>query len=224
LIKTPPKRKPKPVSSPASHIDSTSSTSAVITPIPVGSFPSPPESQASSPPKTSSIKNILLQLPPLLESGERECEVDGVTPALLTELNGISSGSPQKVDFTARYKKARVFIDELEEYFNLPPESLTDAILSSGGQVGMHSFLTCLSLLKTFSQYLVCIFLQTLLLGYCLMCTQDQPLPWSVFFSGGRDTISLCCASLKPKTIWTLMLVKQRLRLACEAIQDILGD
>jgi len=29
----------------------------------------------------------------------------------------------QKVDFTARYKKARVFIDELEEYFKLPPEN-----------------------------------------------------------------------------------------------------
>jgi hypothetical protein len=35
----------------------------------------------------------------------------------------IPSGSPQKVDFTARYKKARVFIDELEEYFKLPQEN-----------------------------------------------------------------------------------------------------
>jgi hypothetical protein len=42
-------------------------------------------------------------------------------------------------------------------------------------------------------------------------------------FSGGRDTISLRRASLKPDTICTLMLVKQRLRLACEAIQDIVG-
>jgi hypothetical protein len=33
-------------------------------------------------------------------------------------------------------------------------------------------------------------------------------------FSGGRDTISLRRASLQPDTIWTLMLVKQRLRLA----------
>ena len=32
-------------------------------------------------------------------------------------------------------------------------------------------------------------------------------------FSGGRDTISLRRASLKPETIRTLMLVKQRLRL-----------
>ena len=42
-------------------------------------------------------------------------------------------------------------------------------------------------------------------------------------FSGGRDMISLCRASLKPDTIRTLILVKQRLRLARQAIQDIVG-
>ena len=43
-------------------------------------------------------------------------------------------------------------------------------------------------------------------------------------FSGARDTISLRRASLKPETILTLMLVKQRLRLARGAIRDIIGD
>ena len=43
-------------------------------------------------------------------------------------------------------------------------------------------------------------------------------------FSGGRDTISLRRASLKPDTIRTLMLVKQHLRLARTAIRDLLGD
>jgi hypothetical protein len=34
-----------------------------------------------------------------------------------------SSGSPQKVDFTSRYRKTpRPFLDELEEYFKLPQE------------------------------------------------------------------------------------------------------
>ena len=42
-------------------------------------------------------------------------------------------------------------------------------------------------------------------------------------FSGGRDTISLRRASLKPDTIHTLMLVKQHLHLARKAIQDIVG-
>ncbi|KAJ6611573.1 hypothetical protein B0H10DRAFT_1809311, partial [Mycena sp. CBHHK59/15] len=43
-------------------------------------------------------------------------------------------------------------------------------------------------------------------------------------FSGGRDTISLCRAGLKPDTIRTLMIVKQRLRLARNAVKEILGD
>jgi len=43
-------------------------------------------------------------------------------------------------------------------------------------------------------------------------------------FSGAHDTISLQHASLKPKTIHTLMLVKQCLCPASRAIQDILGD
>ena len=42
-------------------------------------------------------------------------------------------------------------------------------------------------------------------------------------FSGGRDTILLCRASLKPETIRTLMLVKQCLRLTQEAVKDIVG-
>lgn len=42
-------------------------------------------------------------------------------------------------------------------------------------------------------------------------------------FSGGRDTISLRRASLSADTIRTLMLVKQRLRLARQAVSDIVG-
>jgi hypothetical protein len=43
-------------------------------------------------------------------------------------------------------------------------------------------------------------------------------------FSGGRDTISLHCASLDPETIATLMLVKQWLHLTRTAINELLGD
>ena len=43
-------------------------------------------------------------------------------------------------------------------------------------------------------------------------------------FSGGRDTISLRRASLKPDMIQTLMLLKNRLRLARVVINDMLGD
>jgi hypothetical protein len=34
-------------------------------------------------------------------------------------------------------------------------------------------------------------------------------------FLGGRDTISLCHATLHADTIWILMLVKKQLHLAC---------
>jgi hypothetical protein len=43
-------------------------------------------------------------------------------------------------------------------------------------------------------------------------------------FSGGRDTISLRRANLKPETIQTLMLVKQHLRLARTSISGLLGS
>ena len=43
-------------------------------------------------------------------------------------------------------------------------------------------------------------------------------------FSGGRDTISLHCASLKPETIWILMLVKRKLILAREKIEQKLDS
>jgi hypothetical protein len=39
-------------------------------------------------------------------------------------MPSVPSGSPQKVDFTARYKKrTRAFIDEIEEFFKLPSET-----------------------------------------------------------------------------------------------------
>ncbi|KAG1780740.1 hypothetical protein EV702DRAFT_964222, partial [Suillus placidus] len=40
-------------------------------------------------------------------------------------------------------------------------------------------------------------------------------------FSGGRDTVSMRHASLKPETIRTLMLVKAKLRLAHTALKDL---
>ncbi|KAF8804679.1 hypothetical protein BYT27DRAFT_7107091, partial [Phlegmacium glaucopus] len=51
-----------------------------------------------------------------------------------------------------------------------------------------------------------------------LIFFQDQllPLKFEQIFSGGRDTISLRCASLKPETIRNLMLIKCRLILAHE--------
>ncbi|KAJ6567546.1 hypothetical protein B0H10DRAFT_1841709, partial [Mycena sp. CBHHK59/15] len=41
-------------------------------------------------------------------------------------------------------------------------------------------------------------------------------------FSGGRDTISLRRASLSAETIRTLMIVKQHLKMARKAIDELL--
>ncbi|KAJ6534812.1 hypothetical protein B0H19DRAFT_1184263 [Mycena capillaripes] len=41
-------------------------------------------------------------------------------------------------------------------------------------------------------------------------------------FSGGRDTISLRCSSLKPDTIRTWMLLKHHLRLKRKVLEDAL--
>ncbi|KAG1721466.1 hypothetical protein EDD22DRAFT_778871, partial [Suillus occidentalis] len=40
-------------------------------------------------------------------------------------------------------------------------------------------------------------------------------------FSGGRDTVSMWCTSLKPETIRMLMLVKAKLCLARTALKDL---
>jgi hAT family C-terminal dimerisation region len=90
------------------------------------------------------------------------------------------------------------------------------------------SSLIYLALLETFSQYRVSILFLSFIYLYDTDAISSISLGSAVaverIFSGGRDTISLRRSSLKPETIRTLMLVKQRLRLARTAIQDILGD
>ena len=136
--------------------------------------------------------------------------------------SSISTCSPQKVDFTSRYNKhIRLNIDEIEEFFKLPPEGFAvDPIQWWAGRRAQFPNLSCLA--------------RDVLYSWCVSITHLQILFWCVsqgsavaverIFSGARDTISLRRASLKPETIRTLMLVKQQLRLAREVIQDILGD
>jgi hAT family C-terminal dimerisation region len=94
----------------------------------------------------------------------------------------------------------------------------------SGGLDAARSSPTCLALPEIYCPSLVC--------HLCSLKT-IQLIPDSILgsavaveriFSGGGDTISLRRSSLKPDTIRTLMLVKQHLRLARMAVQDILGD
>src|ERR1700677_4554739 len=95
-------------------------------------------------------------------------------------------------------------------------------ICCNGGLVTAHSSQISLVLRGIFfqfpvsSQVVVWLFLIVFYVGSAVAVER--------IFSGGRDTISLRRASLQPETIRTLMLVKQRLRLAWTAIQEVLGD
>jgi hypothetical protein len=63
-----------------------------------------------------------------------------------------------------------------------------------------------------------------LALNYSSDVSKGLAVAVECIFSGACDSISLQHESLKPKTIHTLMLVKQWLCLAQGAIQDIIGD
>ncbi|KIJ48298.1 hypothetical protein M422DRAFT_247620 [Sphaerobolus stellatus SS14] len=61
-------------------------------------------------------------------------------------------------------------------------------------------------------------------MGFGMDATQSSGFAVEHIFSDGRDTISLHRASLKPDNTRTLMLVKQKLKLARHAVREILGE
>lgn len=122
--------------------------------------------------------------------------------------------SPQKT-FTARFRKPRVPIDELLEFWKLPQEDF-DACNPIRWWLGRRSSfpnlyrLACdvLSIPGEFSFFFLFI--------YGSLSSPASAVAVERVFSGGRDTISLRRASLKAETIRTLMLVKKSLHLQRE--------
>lgn len=97
-------------------------------------------------------------------------------------------------------------------------------ILFSGGRGVVRNSRIYLVWPETYSPSQVCFnYLPLIIIPMCDVL-KGSAVAVERIFSGGRDTISLRRASLKAETIRTLMLVKQRLRLARRAIRDILGD
>jgi hypothetical protein len=98
----------------------------------------------------------------------------------------------------------------------------------NGGQGGVLNSPTYLALREIFLPYQVRTLYRLPFVQSAADCFSPLTIGSAVaveqIFSGGRDTISLRRASLKPDTIRTLMLVKQHLRLARTAIRDLLGD
>jgi hypothetical protein len=127
----------------------------------------------------------------------------------------LKNGSPQKVDFLSRYNKpARANTDELEEYFKLPQENFItcDPVQWWFGRRAQFPNLSRLArdILGIPGMLSYIYVMWTVVKPFAL----GSAVAVERIFSGGRDTISLRRASLKPDTIRTLMLVKQRLRLA----------
>ena len=98
-------------------------------------------------------------------------------------------------------------------------------ILFDAGVVEVLDFPSSQNLLVIFSQCQVLMISLTISLTVFLTSASlGSAVVVEHIFSGGRDTISLRRASLKPETIRILMLVKQKLCLARNAAQQALGD
>ena len=121
-----------------------------------------------------------------------------------------SLGSPQK-NFMARFQRKRGPVDELSEFWNLSQEDFEncDPVQWWYGRRAQfpnlyrlaHDILSIPGMYSKFSEFI----------GSTSIYLLGSAVAVERIFSGGRDTISLRRASLKPETIRVLMLVKHRL-------------
>lgn len=95
--------------------------------------------------------------------------------------------------------------------------------LLPGGLVGAPSFPTCLFMLviSLQSQAIKILLIVVIVANHTII---GSAVAVECIFSGGQDIISLCHTRLKLDTIPTLTLVRQRLHLAHNAAQDIVGS
>lgn len=127
-----------------------------------------------------------------------------------------TTASPKK-NFTARFQRKRVARDELLEFWNLQQEDFEscDPLQWWLGRRAQFPNLYRLSC-DIFSIPGMYYFISTYKVTNSLL---GSAVAVERIFSGGRDTISLRRASLKPETIRVLMLVKRKLILAREMIK-----
>jgi hypothetical protein len=134
--------------------------------------------------------------------------------------------SPQRVDFTSRYRNLpQAFTDEVQEYFKLPRANFDscDPLQWWAGRCSQFPNLSCfardiLSIPGEFTTDFFLPFDHLLIFPTFSFIYAGSAVAVERIFSGSRDTISLRHARLNPETIRTLMLVKQQLRLARTAV------
>jgi hypothetical protein len=119
------------------------------------------------------------------------------TPQLHASVS--DTGSPQKVDFTARYRRVGHVIDELAEYLRLPCEDFNACN-------PLKWWAACVSQFPNLSRF-----------ARDILTIPGSAVAVERVFSSGRDTISLRHSRLSAPTIRCLMLLKHHLRLKREA-------
>ena len=133
-----------------------------------------------------------------------------------SNTTSMSRGS-QTHDFTARFRKRpQTLQNEVEEFFNLPPQDFQSCNPIQWWQSNRSRFpnLYCLARdILAIPGRLKLMFKLPLLLSAKFRSVSGSAVAVERIFSGGRDTISLRRASLKPDTIRFLMLVKQHIRM-----------
>ncbi|KIJ36210.1 hypothetical protein M422DRAFT_261541, partial [Sphaerobolus stellatus SS14] len=130
------------------------------------------------------------------------------TSSVLHRTSSNLTSSPEKINFTARYAIRRPAAErnELEEYFRLMPEVWEECNPVTWWGARHAQFPNLSRLARD------------------VMSIPGSAVAVECIFSSGRDVISLRRARLKPDTIRTLMLVKQRLKLARVVVKEVLGN
>ena len=134
--------------------------------------------------------------------------------AFSSSSSAAPSHSPQK-NFTARFhRKTATTLNELDEFFKLPPEDFEtcNPIYWWMGRRAQFPNLfwfarDLLSIPGAYFTQCQCLFTDSEVFSGSAVAVERV-------FLGGRDTISLRRASLHPETIKVLMLVKKKLHLA----------
>jgi hypothetical protein len=156
------------------------------------------EDYANDPEALEHVERMKDQLKEYFEKYYQHLALPSSTPMPL-RVSTSDTGSPQKVDFTARYHRINHIVDELAEYLRLPRED----------------FKTC-NPIKWWAAR-VSQFPNLSRLARDILSIPGSAVAVERVFSGGRDTIGLRRAHLSAPTIRCLMLLKHNLRLKREA-------
>jgi hAT family C-terminal dimerisation region len=137
-------------------------------------------------------------------------------------ISASSNASPQK-NFISRFnRKPRTSTDELLEFWSLPQEDI-ESCDPLHWWYGRHAqFPNLYRLVRDIFSIPGVFLLYYGVFNLTYYILKGSAVAVEQIFSGGRDTISLRRASLKPETIRVFMLVKKKLHLEREKSKTIL--